>query len=73
VFALFAVAKAVIAPGTLYLVTITLTGGAEAIKVAFGALNGANNIGLGHTTGLDAVLFGDAANSLDMHDVPYPD
>jgi hypothetical protein len=71
-FAFLAASQAVIPPGALYLVTDTVDGAAETVKVTLSTLNGTDDIGLGHSTCLDTVFFGDAAKCLDVHGVPYP-
>jgi hypothetical protein len=70
-FGFAAATKTVITPDALHLVTLPISGAAEAVKISLNPLNGADNIRFSHTAGFDTSLLGEAADSLDMHGVPH--
>jgi hypothetical protein len=63
--------QTVFTPGTSALVAVTVESRAETVEVSLLLLDGADHVCLGHAARLDATFFCDAADSLDVHGVPY--
>ncbi|MCW8829003.1 MAG: hypothetical protein OQK94_08110 [Gammaproteobacteria bacterium] len=69
---LFTTRQAVVTPDALKLVANPIKGGTEAVEISLCPLDRPDGIGFGHAAGLDAMVFGDTTDGLNVHDALYP-